>query len=111
MYDKLLLSPGENTKQFIEKDNRKREYQRNFKQSTEYKRRRRELKFSITQQTSTSEIKEGATYEPAVDLQCPECPTEEIPSQILPPQSNAHLVPKVQNTFLYFDFRFVCHLV
>lgn len=82
------LSPGGNTKQFIEKDNRTREYQRNFNQSIEYKRRRRELKSSITQQTSTYEIKEGATYEPAVDLQCPECPAEEIPSQCFPPRGH-----------------------
>ncbi|XP_062575545.1 uncharacterized protein LOC134237472 [Saccostrea cucullata] len=103
VYENLLLSPGENTARYIEKENRKREYHRQQKQSIKYKKRRRELKCTMTQQVSTSEIKEGATYQPAVDLEPSDMLTEEIPSQLQPPTSSAHIVQEAKNTFLYFD--------
>ena len=48
MYDNLHLSPGDNSARYIAKANRKRKYKRQQKQSIEYKKRRRELKFSKT---------------------------------------------------------------
>jgi hypothetical protein len=50
VYDNLLLSPGENTEKYIEKDIRKREYQKNYKDSIEYKKRRKQLKSTMVQQ-------------------------------------------------------------
>ena len=52
---------------------------------------------------STSEIKEGATYQPAVDLGPSQCSTDEIPSQLQPPTSSAHIVNNVQSDCLFFD--------
>ncbi|XP_078330576.1 uncharacterized protein LOC144624578 [Crassostrea virginica] len=103
VYDHLHLSPGDNTSRYIGKENRKREYQRQQKQAIEYKKRRRELKSSKTQQDSTSEIKEWATYQPAVDLEPSQCSTDEIPSQLQPPTSSAHIVNNAQSDFLFFD--------
>ena len=61
----------------------------------------------------TSEIKEGA----AVDLEPSQCSTDEIPTQLQPPTSSAHIVNNAQSDFLFFDLEttglgntFICTL-
>ena len=49
VYDNLHLLPVDNTARYIGKEKRKREYQRQQKQTIEYKKRRSELKSSKTQ--------------------------------------------------------------
>lgn len=103
VFENLLLSPGKNTSLYIEKASRKREYQKDFKSSVAFKRRRRELKSSASKEVSTSEIKEGATYEPAIDLShsLQAEHMQEIPDSSVPPTPSC--LSNDEKHFLFFD--------
>ncbi|XP_062605184.1 uncharacterized protein LOC134266976 [Saccostrea cucullata] len=103
VYDHSLLSPGKNIELFLTRTSKKRQYKKNRKASTAHKKRRYELKSSMAKQESTAEVKEGTTYQPAVDLNPTTSSeaTQEIPDATVPPTLKT--VENGKNAFLYFD--------
>ncbi|XP_061170966.1 uncharacterized protein LOC133180463 [Saccostrea echinata] len=102
VYENLLLSPRKHTNSYISKASRKRDYQKIVKSSVECKKSRRERKCTANKQVSSSEIKEGTTYESAIDLAGTLQPDhlQEIPDRTLPPASSS--LSNDENTFFIF---------
>lgn len=102
VYDTLMLSPGMHTNVHERRVSRKREKEKLRQSTVECKRRRHELKKLKSSQISTSEIKEGKTYESGVGLSCADAVIEEIPD--CTPASKPVSVPThTDSNLLYFD--------
>lgn len=102
VYDTLMLSPGMHTNVHERRVSRKRKKEKLRQSTVECKRRRHELKKLKSSQISTSEIKEGTTYESGVGLSCADAVIEEIPD--CTPASKPVSVPThTDSNLLYFD--------
>eukprot|EP00105_Crassostrea_gigas_P044903 XP_019929051.1 PREDICTED: uncharacterized protein LOC105343599 [Crassostrea gigas] len=97
-----MLSPRMHTNVHERRVSRKREKEKLRQRTVECKRRRHELKKLKSSHISTSEIKEGTTYESGVGMSCADDVIEEIPD--CTPASKPVSVPThTDSNLLYFD--------
>lgn len=66
--ERLFLSPGKQTAAYIERKNRKRQREENLKTTPSFKKRRVNLKMKQKKKVTTLELREGLTYQTAVDV-------------------------------------------
>lgn len=98
-----MLSPGEITKKISEEYDRKREKARERESTIQFKKRRREKKEQQSNHQKTCEVREGKSYETAVDMNNNIC-SDDI-CEIPPPQTEQackELIPGVEYAYLPF---------
>lgn len=99
-----MLSPGEITKKISEEYDRKREKARERESTIQFKKRRREKKEQQSNHQKTCEVREGKSYETAVDMNNNIC-SDDI-CEIPPPQTEQtckELIPRVEYAYVSFD--------
>ena len=98
----LALSPGSHTVKHVSRTKKRKARTDSLRRSVTYKRRRYELKNSHQNKTTTTEMREGLSYETAVDVAGYSAEsTEEIPPPMQPPVQRA--LPQQLYTRVYFD--------
>ncbi|XP_065941597.1 uncharacterized protein [Magallana gigas] len=100
----VMLSPGEITKKISEEYDRKREKARERESTIQFKKRRREKKEQQSNHQKTCEVREGKSYETAVDMNNNIC-SDDI-CEIPPPQTEQtckELIPGVEYAYVSFD--------
>ena len=95
------MSPGKRTQLFAERLDRQRSRHRLYNSTLSRKRRRRVLKELRLNKASSTETREGPTYESSIDMREGVVDVTEIPPPVLAPTATP--LENENNPIIYFD--------